>query len=481
MREIEADVLVVGSGPGGATSAAMLAEAGHGVAIVEEGQHLSLDSAPSYSLAEMDQKYRNGGLNTTFGKSNVTYIEGRCVGGASEINAGLYHRPKPETLRDWQLKYQIEALEPADMEPHFSAIEREMHVSTRRDGVGPASERLKAGADRLGWRSVEIPRFWRYDEAPDGTLTSRRQSMTETMIPRALAAGARLLPNTRIHKLSFRGAEATGAFGETRTPDGRKEPVHLKFRRLVLAAGAVQTPLLLRRSGLSRNIGDNLRMHPMIRIAARFPDAFNDPTYGVPVHQIEEFKPNLTLGCSNSSLPHLALWLTGDVEDKDRRLKEWKNLALFYVAAVGVGRGRVRAMPLVDEPFVWHDLQDQDLALLGEGLYRLGELVFAAGAVEIYNPIEGRPPIRGLADLREIRTRLPHGRINISTIHLFSSCPMGEDLRQCAVDSFGRLHGKTNVWIQDASILPLSPGVNPQGTLMAVVRRNVLKMLHDLR
>ena len=76
MRTRQTQVLVVGSGPGGATTSALLAEAGHDVLMVEEGPDLRVDSAPNYSAQEMSQKYRNHGLNTTFGKTGVTYIEG---------------------------------------------------------------------------------------------------------------------------------------------------------------------------------------------------------------------------------------------------------------------------------------------------------------------------------------------------------------------------------------------------------------------
>ena len=95
-KKIEAEVLVVGSGPGGAMAATLLAEAGFDVLLLEEGKNLSLNSAPAYSFEEMRQKYRGGGLTTTLGKSTVTYVEGRCVGGGSEINLGLYHRPRAD-------------------------------------------------------------------------------------------------------------------------------------------------------------------------------------------------------------------------------------------------------------------------------------------------------------------------------------------------------------------------------------------------
>jgi hypothetical protein len=214
-------------------------------------------------------------------------------------------------------------------------------------------------------------------------------------------------------------------------------------------------------------------MHPMVRIAARFKERINDPSWGVPVHQVEEFKPHMTLGCSHSSMPHIALWLCGDLPDKRALLEDWEHIAVFYVAVTGAGMGTIRNLPLLDQPLVRYPLGEADLALLGEGLHKLGQLVFAAGATEVFNPLPGGRTLRSPAEVAEVRTGLPQGRVNVTTIHLFSSCPMGEDDRRCAVDSFGKLHGWQNIYLNDASILPNTPGVNPQGTILAIARRNV--------
>jgi choline dehydrogenase-like flavoprotein len=80
-------------------------------------------------------------------------------------------------------------------------------------------------------------------------------------------------------------------------------------------------------------------------------------------------------------------------------------------------------------------------------------------------------------DAERIPDVLPADRTSLMTIHLFSSCPMGEDRGLCAADSFGRVHGEEGLWIADASLLPGPPGVNPQGSLMAIVRRNVAQFL----
>lgn len=471
------EVLVIGSGPGGATVAALLAEAGQDVTLVEEGPDLRIESAPSYSLAEMDQKYRNGGLNTTFGATQVTYLEGRCVGGASEINAALYHRPHPETLAGWARDHGIEQMSMEALLPYFQDIERELHVHRRAEGLSPASQRIVKGAQALSWRHTEIERFWRYEgQGPRG----RRQSMSETMVPRARAAGARVHADTRIQRLLLRGRRVVGAVGRKTGPDGGR--VHYQADRVVLAAGAVQSPLLLRRSGLRRNVGDNLRLHPMLRIAARFDEKVNDPSFGVPVQQVEQFKPEITLGGSHSSQPHIALWLGRQVPDRRALMERWDHIGVFYVAVQGQGRGSIRALPLLDQPLVRYDLGARDMELLGQGLEHLGRLLFAAGARQLMSPVEGRPPIERPADLARLRDLPPGGAIAVSTIHLFSSLPMGQDPARdpsSATDSYGKVHGFDNLWVQDASLLPSSPGVNPQGLIMAIVRRNVAKMLAD--
>ena len=80
---LNSEIVVIGSGPSGSITAVLLAEKGLDVTLIEEGPHLLSDSAPDFSLEEISQKYRNGGLTVGLGKAKVSYAEGRCVGGGS--------------------------------------------------------------------------------------------------------------------------------------------------------------------------------------------------------------------------------------------------------------------------------------------------------------------------------------------------------------------------------------------------------------
>lgn len=474
--ELHAEVLVIGSGPGGALTACLLAEAGRDVLLMEEGPCLPLDSCAPFSLEELVQKYRNGGQTVALGRNKIAYVEGCCVGGGSEINSGLYHRTPPEILERWQREFQVEAAGEGDLRPHFEAIERELSVGRAPGAVPAAALKLREGAARLGWRSVEVPRWMRFDsDATGGAAAARRQSMTETFLPRFVRAGGRLLAETRALRLRAEGARWRV---EAVRSDGRRTRV--LAAHVFVCAGAVQTPALLRRSGITRNIGNSLQVHPTAKIVARFDEEVNAPGMGVPPEQVREFAPRLGFGCSISSPPYLALGLTDHGPLAPEILQSWRRCAVYYAMISGEGRGCVRPLPGSRDPLVRYELTPSDRRALAEGLKRLAQLLLAAGATELFPSLSGGPVWRRETDLAQLPGALADGAARLMTIHLFGSCPMGERRERCATDSFGRVHGFANLRVNDASLLPGAPGVNPQGTIMAVARRNALQFLGEL-
>ncbi|MBA4136011.1 MAG: GMC family oxidoreductase [Opitutus sp.] len=471
-RLIDCEVVVIGSGPGGSITACLLAEAGRDVLLLEEGPCLTQESCAPFSRQEMEQKYRNGGLTVALGRTKIAYVEGRCVGGGSEINSGLYHRTPPEILAQWQREFAVAGLSASDMEPHFAACERDLSVSLMPGSPPPASARLHAGASALGWKSFEVPRWYRYDPAhPQGV----RQSMTRTFVPRFVAAGGRILPDTRANRLRRDGTRWE-LFAQHRS-DGA---VRIRAQTVFVCGGAVQTPALLQRSGVGTHVGRSLRLHPTVKLVARFPEPVNSDTMGVPVHQVKEFAPRLSFGCSISTPPYLALALLDHPGLPRDVAQSWPHLATYYAMTCGEGHGTVRALPGFRDPLVRYRLTPHDQATLGEGLQKLARALFAAGAEAVMPSLPGSPVLRSAEELARRPVSLPPGASGLMTIHLFSSCPMGENTAKCATDSFGRVHGVPGLIVSDASLLCGSPGVNPQGTIMALARRNALHFLGQL-
>jgi choline dehydrogenase-like flavoprotein len=464
------EVAVIGSGPGGAVTACMLAEGGRDVALLEEGAYRRLDSCEPFTGAEMAQKYRCGGVTMAMGRTRIAYAEGRCVGGGSEINSGLYHRTPPEILAEWQQEFQAEGLAERELSPFFEACERDVSVSFLQVPAPPASLKLHEGATRLGWKSMEVPRWFAPGADTNGLGTGRRQSMTETFIPRALRAGCQLRSNTRVQRLAWTG-KSWMVHGEAR--DGQR--VRLEAETVFVCGGAVQTPALLIRSGVRGLVGQSLRMHPTIKIIAEFAETVNFPGMGVPVHQVKEFAPRISFGCSISSPAFLGVGMLDQPDQLQEALALWQRSAVYYAMIKPVGCGTIRVLPGFAAPLVQYKLAGQDYQALADALKKLGRLLLEAGAARLYPGLAGIGPLKTAADLQNLPSILSPGRASLMTIHLFSSCPMGEDRRKCVTDSFGRVRGVRNLFINDASLLCTAPGVNPQGSVMAIARRNAQK------
>jgi choline dehydrogenase-like flavoprotein len=246
----------------------------------------------------------------------------------------------------------------------------------------------------------------------------------------------------------------------------------MSAKTVVLSAGAIGTPSLLQRSSLGVNVGRRLQLHPTIKVVAMFDEEVNSADMGVPVHQVKEFAPRFSFGCSISSKPYLGLAMLDHPDHAHLVETDWKRMAIYYAMIVPQGHGRVRAIPGFGDPLVTYSLSPDDLRALSEALRKLCELLFAAGARSLFPSISGQPHLRQREDLAMLPAAIPRDRTNLMSIHLFSSCPMGEDPTLCVADSFGRVHGHDRLLISDASLLPTAPGVNPQGSVMAFARRN---------
>lgn len=468
-------IAVIGSGPGGAVTATLLAEAGQDVAIFEEGPLILPEETQAFSPEEMTRKLRNNGLTMALGAAPVAFWEGRCVGGGSEVNRGLYHRPSPEVIADWADRHGVDGLDADDMVARAIDCERTARVELLPGPAPAVSTRLAKGAAALGWSSMEVPRLFAYAaDWQHGVTPGRKQSMATTFLPRCLAAGGALYTGARARRLR----QLDGRWQiviEVTARNGRRETRTILADRVVVACGATQTPALLRRSGITRGVGDTLAFHTMIKVVARFDDPVSADTRLDPVHQVKHFDPRFSLGASVSLPETTTFGLTDRPELLHGLARDWPFLGTYYAQTTG-GRGSVRLLPGFDDPLIRTIPQPQDLVDLAEGMKRLCEALFAAGAREIYPNIAGGGTLRSPADVDRLPASLPLKRVSLSTLHMLASCRMGRD-PACVVDSFGRLRDAEGIWLADSAILPGPTVVNPQGTIMAMAHRNAERML----
>lgn len=443
------DVIVVGSGPGGAVVADRLTAQGARVLVLEEGPRIGPGEVGDFSPEQMRRAYRGGGLTGAVGRPAVAYAEARCVGGGSEVNAGLYHRPPRELLERWRA-VAVPDLDLDEVEQACRRVEADLAVTARPGGPAPAGLVLARGAQRLGWAWEDVPR-WLGGDHPQA-----RRGMSSTLLARAEAAGAVVRAGHQVVAVRHERGRATGV--RVRHQDGTV--VDLPARTVVVCAGAIGSPVLLRRSGLLRG-PVRLGMHPMAKVVARFDEDVNTVPEVAAV-QVREFAPRMTFGSSASSPGMLAVGMLRTAEGAARVREQAPRLASYYAALSPLSRARILRAPLGGEPLVALHLARQDREALLQGLSRLTHLLLGAGATWVVPAADGAVAVRRAVDVHDLRAE----DLDLMSVHLMASLPLGGPL-----DGRGALRGTSGVHVADASVLPTPAGVNPQGTVMVLAHR----------
>ncbi|HEV7556554.1 MAG TPA: GMC family oxidoreductase N-terminal domain-containing protein, partial [Kofleriaceae bacterium] len=151
---IDCDVVVVGSGAGGATVAAELAEAGIDTVVLEEGSYYQTRDFTADTSAMVRQLYRDGGATMAIGNPPIMFQEGRAVGGSTVINGGMSWRTPDPILARWEREAQLPNIA-RELEPYFERVERRIHVAPMdTPAIGNDNLLLKKGADAKGWNVI---------------------------------------------------------------------------------------------------------------------------------------------------------------------------------------------------------------------------------------------------------------------------------------------------------------------------------------
>ncbi len=191
------------------------------------------------------------------------------------------------------------------------------------------------------------------------------------------------------------------------------------------------------------------------------------------------FSIGSSYGCAISSRAHLAINLAPEKAGSAYALDHHKNLISYYVMARGTLNGSVSVLPGFQDPLVRYQISKRELKQLANGVKGLSRLLLSAGAGQVFTGFGDAPLVKTHAEADQLPGRLSRSCDGVMTIHLMSSCPMGELRKRTAVDSYGRVHDHPGLYVSDVSTVCTSLGVNPQGTIMALARRNADHFLNS--
>lgn len=472
-----ADYVIIGSGAAGATAAWVLSSAGYSVVILEEGPWVRTREFGADVHPAMKTMFRDMGTQMAFGRAAFPVLQGRCVGGSTTINSAIAWRAPEAVIDQWARKFGLgDAIRYRDLETHFDELERSLNVRTVGEEVlGRQGALFESAAFKLGIKSSRIKRYDGGCVASARCLTGchhgRKLGMNITFVPLSLHQGARMYTSTRaISVKSWRGrAERVHAL--FLSPKPRFLTV-IARRGVVIAASAVQTPGILRRSHVRLSaVGRHFQAQPGTSILARVDREISMQVGATQGSNSIHFLDSDHFKIETLSLPPeiLSLRIPGIGPDFMRRLLDYGRIVNWAVVVRAEAEGRVSSF--FGKETVHYTPGLTDMARMRHGLRVLSEMMFEVGAREIWTGIHGAPTLRSPDDLRFWDdASLDPRAYSMMTSHLFGTARMGPDPQASVVDLDFQVHGFRGLYVLDSSIFPTNLGVNPQHTIMAVAR-----------
>jgi choline dehydrogenase-like flavoprotein len=477
---LRADAVVVGSGAGGAPAAARLAEAGFEVLVLEAGPRLS---AADFLPDEAGMTARLGRATATASGAQNLYA-GAVVGGSTVVNDALCWRTPPEILERWRREHGLSELTDAAFAPFVETVWKDIHAEpTQRSHLNRNAHRLELGAKRLGWSGEAMARnvrgCARLGRCNWGCPIDAKQSALVGYLPRAERAGARVLADTQVTRVRVSAGAVAGVEALRRDASGGKPPSALRIDAplVLLAAGVLETPALLLRSGLAGDgaIGRGLAFHSSAIATARFDEpvhGYFGPTMSWAVTEFSDVNGRTGPGymLENTAVHPLvtATSLPGFGAEHERVMAALPHLARAVVVLRDHTRGRVR-VDAQGRARYEHEIEAPDLERLRGALRELARAYLAADASEVYLPVHGMRPIRDEAGLAQLDaapldpTRLAF----LYAVLLFGGACLGGSRAIGACRPDGGFWDVRGLYVTDASALPSNTGVNPQVTIFA--------------
>jgi choline dehydrogenase-like flavoprotein len=494
---LTADVCVVGSGAGGGVIAAELQRAGRSVVVLEMGQYRNESDFKQLELPGMLELYLGGGLATSEDGS-IAILAGSTLGGGTVVNYMNCIRTPRHVRSEWAAM-GVDGIDEPGYERHIDAVWSRLGVNDVATSQNRTHKRLINACDSLGYghrpltrntdTACEDPTVCGYCFA--GCQKGCKQSTMKTFLQDASDAGARFVVGAHAERILAAEGRTSGVEATVTHADGTTTRLTVNAGTVVVAAGAIESPALLLRSGIGGSAaGRHLRLHP----AALVGGVYEEPIEGW-IGQIQsalsdqftniEGEHGFLIEATTVAPAIVAMSLP--FEDGAAH-KQFLQAKLSHVAPfVSVARDHGEGQVVIDEHgravTRWSFDDELDARMFRRAMVELARLHRAAGAREILTFYQ-RPTLawREGEDFDAFLAAIEAGSLAANdvaafTAHQMGSCRMGSDPADSVADGRGELHDTSGVWIGDASAFPTAPGVNPMISIMSLAHRTAANIL----
>lgn len=493
-----ADVVVVGTGAGGGTLGAYLAERGWNVVMLEKGGFFRAEDFTQREEEAMGAFNGRRGLDST--TDNAVFLNyAEAVGGSTVHYWGDSFRAPPDRLERWRSEHGLDWMTDDELGPHWTAIEEELGIHVTPERLFNENNRLvREGCEKLGIEG-HAPPTARIDcvgcgWTQFGCAYNRKTSQLITTIPRVSRAGGRIYSDAVVTRLLAGGDRVTGVAGSfvdrmTRQPTGT---FRVDAPIVVLAGGALGTADLLLRNMRDDVVGRRFYINPHYFVYADMGRVI-DNVSGIPcayvVHGFRQVRRDARgeyagggyIMLANHQSPAItAVTLGGIGEAATRRMRRYRHLASVMSVIDEEHPGRV----FIDRKGVRrteYNVRGVDQHKAVDYLRNASRIFLAAGAEEVWIPDVYGTVVRGEADLRGITLRSvqPNAQFCAGS-HLMGTAPLGADPADSFAGPTGEAHRMKGLYVADGAALPGSVSVDPSLTIMGVARW-VAAGIHDRR
>ncbi|MDP2313845.1 MAG: GMC family oxidoreductase N-terminal domain-containing protein [Pseudomonadota bacterium] len=486
-RPISCDVLIVGSGAGGGVAAAVLAKAGYDVLVVEKGDRFTTHDFDGREFMAQQRLYEQQGALTS-ADGSILLLAGSTLGGGTAVSWAGGLRTPAEVLEEWERTYGFDGVCGPEYQRSLDAVSERLGLDpAREDAPSVNTQVFEAGLRTLEYGVTRIPRMAGHCAGDCGAChfgcpTGAKRTTARTFLQDAHDRGARVLVRAHVERINQRAGEACGALLRVDRGDGRRRDIEVTCKAVVVAAGAVNTPALLLRSGLSNpNIGRNLHLHPTVATAGVFPQPIR-AWQGAPMTRLSSQFANLdgrgygvrlmNAPAHPGMLSFATPWQSGRAHK--RRMQRGEATANIIAITRDRDGGRV-TLDRSGRPRVGYTLSSHDAKHVMVGMQEAMRVHLAAGALEVRAPLANAPTYRPeqggsfnefLRGVEQAGLR-PNG-FPLFSAHQMSSSRIAGSPKLGAVNPHGESWELKHLFVLDGSALPTSSGVNPMLTILGV-------------
>ncbi len=477
------DVLVIGSGAGGGVVAGELSAAGYDLIVVEKGDYYHDTDFHGRELESVEAMFDKYGALATSDTAMVV-LAGNVLGGGTVVNWMTSLRPPAHVLEEWSRDYGFSAATTPEFQASLDAISARININTDESKLNPNNAMLERGCQALGYAVTTIPRNAKGCEVCDtcnfGCQFGAKQSTLRTYLQDAHDRGTRIIVRAHANKITHQAGEVTGAILTVQDANGQPHRVSIKAKRVVAAGGAVQTPALLLRSGLTNpHIGGNLRLHPTSVTAAHY-EADILPWAGAPQTRASFEFANLDgrgygfwleTAPAHPGLFGLAYAWRDGAEHK-RIMADMRHQANIIILTRDTGGGRVKVNKS-GQPVLDYRVAPTDQKHLMQGILTALKIQRASGATEITAPHNRYYQWKHGQDfdafLSQVeRAGLPAGGYALFSAHQMGTARLSSSPALGAVKPDGESWEVRGLYVADGSLFPTASGVNPMVTIMGL-------------